>query len=214
MHLNSQIVGKHGPRPPPDQMQYVLGKVLAGVDHESIDGVVEHFVNALALNNFRDLETSPETFRAGLADIVNKYLRAVNSPNPQITAQVLLELAQEYHIQSTPASGAEEVGHAAAAAAQEGPAAATIEQMLPQVRTYSAADPALERGMAEAVDAAAARAAGDSLHDLRTAIVETFVAREGAASSSPTRATSPTAGVRPSPSLALSLGERMRIARS
>lgn len=97
MRLNSQIVGRHGPRPEPAELQYVVGKVIADIDKRQRDALVEQFVTALAHNDFTSVVTADDEWRTGCANFLNRYVRFLNLPYPPITEDQLLELAEEYH---------------------------------------------------------------------------------------------------------------------
>lgn len=120
-----------------DKLVSMLTLKQAVIDHERGGGVSGDMLSVV---------TAPDDWREYAAKIVNRHLREIELPD--ITAQQLLDLAQEYHSQS---ARGEEVGHAAARA----PEVAAAEQARQQSRMTD--EPALERGAA-AVDAAVAAA--------------------------------------------------------
>jgi hypothetical protein len=155
-----------------DELVSLLTLQQAVIDHEAGRGVSGDVLSVV---------TAPTKWRENAADIVNRRRRKMELPD--ISAQQLLDLAEEYHRQS----GEKEVGRAAVHA-QAGPEVAAAEQAW----KCSTDEPALERGAA-AVDAAAAaerdHAAGEvsspsarARRARRGRNHETFAARDGAAS--------------------------------
>ena len=190
--LVSTVLCEIGPRPPDDELEYVLAKVYAAASPLRRKGLVDKLVSALTLQqavidhergggvsgDVLNVVTAPHAWRKYAANIVNRRRRKMDLPD--ITVQQLLDLAEEYQSQS----GEREVGRAAAHA-QAGPEVAAAEQS----RTCSTDEPALERGAA-AVDAAAAaerdHAAGEasspSPRARRARRGRTFAALDSAAS--------------------------------
>ena len=119
----STVVCEIGPRPPDDELQYVVGKVYVGASVIRREALVDKLVSMLTLKqavidrergggvsgDMLSVVTAPDDWREYAAKIVNRHLREIELPD--ITAQQLLDLAQEYHSQS---ARGEEVGHAAA----------------------------------------------------------------------------------------------------
>ena len=188
----STVLCECGPRPSDDELNYVIGKVYARGSAVQREFLVDKLVSSLTLEqavidheagggvsgDMLSVVTAPDDWREYAAKIVNRHLREIELPD--ITAQQLLDLAQEYHSQS---ARGEEVGHAAARA----PEVAAAEQARQQARMTD--EPALERGAA-AVDAAAAaerdHAAGEvsspSARARRARRGRTFAALDSAAS--------------------------------
>ena len=92
--LVSTVLSEIGARPSDDELEYVLGKVYAAASPLKRKGLVDKLVSQLQLEHLSGVVTAPHEWRKYAADIINRRLRKMDLPD--ITAQQLLDLAQEY----------------------------------------------------------------------------------------------------------------------